>query len=114
MRFETTFDLTVFGQMLRELAKDLIQLDLNTARYRDYSKIQGEIESLRELGSLRCLKLIPRDLGSPASLSGRLPRLLESLVLYCHALSGYDRQHGEDLAKLITADGHLNLRVTVE
>jgi hypothetical protein len=114
MRFETTFDLTVFGQMLRELAKDLIQLDLNTARYRDYSKIQGEIESLRELGSLRCLKLIPRDLGSPASLSGRLPRLLESLVLYCHALSGYCRQHSEDLAKLITADGHLNLRVTVE
>ena len=30
---ETTFDLTVFGQMLRELAKDLIELELNTTRY---------------------------------------------------------------------------------
>ncbi|KAJ4198947.1 hypothetical protein NW767_008534 [Fusarium falciforme] len=55
---ETTFDLTLFGQMLRELAKDLIELDLNTARYLDYNQVHGEIESLRGLGSLRCLKLI--------------------------------------------------------
>lgn len=110
----TTFNLTVFGQMLRELARDLIELDLNTVKYREHGLIQGEIESLRELDSLRCLKLTPRDLGSPAPLNGKLPRFLESLVLYCDALSGYGREQSEDLAKLITTDGDLNLRVTVE
>lgn len=112
-RILETLDLTLFSQMLRELAKDLIELGLNTARYRDTNEIPGEIEFLHELGSLRCLKLTPRDLGNPVSLSGKLPPSLESLVLYYHALPGYDRQPTEDLAKVIAADGHPNLRVAV-
>lgn len=108
-RILETLDLTLFSQMLMELAKDLIELDLNTARYRDTNEIPGEIESLHDLDSLRCLKLTPRDLGNPVSLRGKLPPSLESLVLYYHALSGFDRQPTEDRAKVVTADGHLNL-----
>lgn len=120
-RDDMIFDLTVFGQLLRGLSQDLIELDLDTRSYRDAIQIQGEVGSLRQLGSLRRLELMPRDLSEPASLSENLPGSLETLVLrpydwvmHNRLYPGNRRDSDEDLSKFISASEHLNLRVVVD
>ncbi|KAM0426496.1 hypothetical protein ACHAPT_008187 [Fusarium lateritium] len=110
-----SIDLDEFGNILREHGRGLVSLDLDTQGYRRHGFINGSLGPLRELSSLRHLRVVPQDLFHTASCSRSLPLSLETLFLNEYDLSDplYDSgkfEDNKDLARLVMADGHPNLR----
>lgn len=111
-----------FGEILREYGTNLVELDLETS---DYGYADEYIGSLRELRSLRCLKISQEDLVSRwyeresepewtrIPLSTVLPSSIETLLFYNQM--GWLRQDCDDerireLRELATSGEFPNLR----
>lgn len=111
-------DLYRFGQLLREHGRNLIELELHTEEYQAANSTDGRLGSLRELSSLKHLRVTKVDLLGSAyertseaypeklSLEDALPRSLERL--YLHFEDNYytgkrvDEHGHQELYELIT------------
>ncbi|KAF4979247.1 hypothetical protein FZEAL_4492 [Fusarium zealandicum] len=88
-------DLNEFGRSLIIHGRNLVEFELHTVIYQAGNGIDGRFGSLRELESLKHLRIIPCGvLGSkspydeegdeePLALGDTLPQVLETLHLYC-------------------------------
>ncbi|KAF5011745.1 hypothetical protein FDECE_2156 [Fusarium decemcellulare] len=118
-------DLDEFGNALRELGDNLVELDLRTEEFRFQWDIDGAIGSLRSLKSLRHLTMFRENLpwsedepDDGIRLAEALPPLLETLELFAPMRLGsppadFPYNVKDEIYDLITGGDFPNLRKLV-
>ncbi|OAG10882.1 uncharacterized protein CC84DRAFT_1214169 [Paraphaeosphaeria sporulosa] len=90
-QFDLEVDLSAMGAVLREHGQSLVSFELHTTGYSSYSSTDGQVDSLKEMTSLRHLKIAECDFtghrnrwenDGVLALEDALPAGLETLYLH--------------------------------